>query len=393
MPTKKRSTGKLSRRDFLKVGAVAGGSAIMAACAPGGGGGGSAGDLPDLTSGESIPLDDLIAAAQTEGQLTTIALPHDWANYGEIISTFKSKYGLTINELNPDAGSADELEAIRANKESKGPQAPDVIDIGIGHTATAMADGLVAKYKVSTWDSIPDDAKDPNGFWWGEYYGVLAFEVVKPDIENTPQDWEDLLKPEYKGRVAMAGDVLKSNQAVQTVMAAGLARSGGDIEKAPEAGLQFWKEMVDSGNFIPVIADQGRIAQRETLIVMEWDYLALANRDALAGNPELDIVVPKSGVLAGPYAGGISAYAPHPYAARLWWEFVMSDEGQNLYLKGYAHPIRYNDMAARGVIPADLAAKLPPAENYERATFLSVEQLQASNAYITENWRRVVYGE
>ena len=393
MPTNKRSTGKLSRRDFLKVGAVAGGSAIMAACAPGGGGGGSAADLPDLTSGESIPLDDLIAAAQTEGQLTTIALPHDWANYGEIISTFKSKYGLTINELNPDAGSADELEAIRANKDSKGPQAPDVIDIGIGHTATALADGLVANYKVSTWDSIPDDAKDPNGFWWGEYYGVLAFEVVKPDIENTPQDWEDLLKPEYKGRVAMAGDVLKSNQAVQTVMAAGLSRSGGDIEAAPEAGLQFWKEMVDSGNFIPVIADQGRIAQRETLIVMEWDYLALANRDALGGNPELDIVVPATGVLAGPYAGGISAYAPHPYAARLWWEFVMSDEGQNLYLKGYAHPIRYNDMAARGVIPADLAAKLPPAENYERATFLSVEQLQASNAYITENWRRVVYGE
>lgn len=393
MPKNKRSTGKLSRRDFLKVGAVAGGSAIMAACAPGGGGGGSAGDLPDLTSGESIPLDDLIAAAKTEGQLTTIALPHDWANYGEIISTFKAKYGLTINELNPDAGSADELEAIRANKESKGPQAPDVIDIGIGHTATALADGLVAKYKVSTWDSIPDDAKNPDGFWWGEYYGVLAFEVVKPDIENTPQDWEDLLKPEYKGRVAMAGDVLKSNQAVQTVMAAGLARTGGDIEAAPEAGLQFWKEMVDSGNFIPVIADQGRIAQRETLIVMEWDYLALANRDALGGNPELDIVVPKSGVLAGPYAGGISAYAPHPYAARLWWEFVMSDEGQNLYLKGYAHPIRYNDMAARGVIPADLAAKLPPAENYERATFLSVEQLQASNAYITENWRRVVYGE
>ncbi|MDL1945005.1 ABC transporter substrate-binding protein [Chloroflexi bacterium CFX2] len=322
-----------------------------------------------------------------------VALPHDWANYGEIISTFKAKYGLTINELNPDAGSADELEAIRANKDSKGPQAPDVIDIGIGHTRTALADGLVAKYKVATWDSIPDDAKDPDGYWWGEYYGVLVFEVVKPDIVNTPQDWEDLLKPEYKGRVAMAGDVLKSNQAVQTVMAAGLARTGGDIEKAPEAGLQFWKEMVASGNFIPVIADQGRIAQRETLIVMEWDYLALANRDALAGNPELEIVVPKSGVLAGPYAGGISAYAPHPYAARLWWEFVMSDEGQNLYLKGYAHPIRYNDMAARGVIPADLAAKLPPAEAYERATFLTVDQLQASNAYITENWRRVVYGE
>ena len=46
-----------------------------------------------------------------------------------------------------------------------------------------------------------------------------VFEVAKPAIENTPQDWEDLLKPEYKGKVAMAGDVLKSNQSVMTVYA------------------------------------------------------------------------------------------------------------------------------------------------------------------------------
>jgi putative spermidine/putrescine transport system substrate-binding protein len=385
----KRLTGNVSRRDFLKVGAtVVGASAYLAACAPGGGGAAAG---PDLTSGNSIPLDDLIAAAKTEGELTTIALPHDWANYGEIIETFKSKYGLKVNELNPDAGSADELAAIEANKESKGPQAPDVIDVGVGHTANAMAKGLVAKYKVATWDSI--EMKDPDGYWWAEYYGALAFEISKPAIENSPQDWEDLLKPEFKGKVAMAGDVLKSNQSVMTVFASGLSRAGGDKTKAAEMGLQFWKEMNDAGNFIPVIADQGKIAQGETPLVIEWDYLALANRDSLAGNPEIEIVVPKTGVIAGPYAGGISAYAPHPYAARLWWEFVMSDEGQLLYLKGYAHPIRFNDMASRGVIPADLAAKLPPAESYANATFLSVEELQAATTYITENWRKVVYGE
>lgn len=385
------SSKKVSRRDFLKLGAaVTGASAYLAACGPQAEEP-AAVNMPDLTSGNSIPLDDLIAAAKAEGELTTIALPHDWANYGEIIETFKSKYGLKINELNPDAGSADELEAIRANKESKGPQAPDVVDIGVGHTATAMTDGLLAKYKVADWDTI--EMKNPDGFWWAEYYGVLVFEVVKPDIEESPKDWEDLLKPEYKGKVAMAGDVLKSNQSVQTVLAAGLSRTGGDIEKAPEAGLQFWKEMVDAGNFIPVISDQGRIAARETLITMEWDYLALANRDALAGNPELEIVVPDSGVIAGPYAGGVSAYAPHPYAARLWWEFVMSDEGQNLYLKGYAHPIRFNDMVSRGVVPQEMLDKLPPAEAYQKATFLTVDQLQTANLYITENWRSVVYGE
>jgi putative spermidine/putrescine transport system substrate-binding protein len=380
----------MTRRQFLKLSATAGGAAFLAACA-GGQATPEAAALPDLTSGNTIPMEALTAAAKTEGQLTTIALPHDWANYGEIIETFKTKYGLKINELNPDAGSADELEAIRANKESKGPQAPDVIDIGVGHTATAMKDGLVAKYKVSTWDSIP--MKDENGFWWAEYYGVLTFEVVKDQIQTIPQDWEDLLNPEYKGKVAMAGDVLKSNEAVMTVFASGLSRSGGDIDKAAEAGLQFWKEMNDAGNFIPVIADQGKIAAGETPLTVEWDYLALANRDALAGNPEIEVVVPKTGVVAGPYAGGISAYAPHPYAARLWWEFVMSDEGQNLYLKGYAHPIRFNDMVKRGVVPQEMLDKLPPAEAYEAAVFLPVEKLTEVNEYITTNWRKVVFGE
>jgi putative spermidine/putrescine transport system substrate-binding protein len=380
----------ISRRQFLKMSALTGGAALLAACAPKATTP-EAAALPDLTSGNTIPMDQLIAAAKTEGTLTTIALPHDWANYGEIISTYKSKYGLAVNELDPNAGSSDELTAIENNKDSKGPQAPDVVDIGVGHTVNAMAKGLLAKYKLSTYDTI--EMKDPDGYWWAEYYGVLAFEVISDAFSKVPQDWEDLLDPEYKGKVAMAGDVLKSNESVMTVFGAGLSRSGGDVTKAAEMGLQFWKEMNDAGNFIPVIADQGTIAQGETPLTVEWDYLCLANRDKLAGNPDLEVVVPKSGVIAGPYAGGISAYAPHPYAARLWWEFVMSDEGQNLYLKGYAHPIRFNDMVKRGVVPQEMLDKLPPAENYAKATFLSVDQLQAATKTITENWRKVVFGE
>jgi len=385
MSSERRPIGSMSRRDFLKLAGLTGGAALLASCAPA------------ATEATPFPLtmdmDELVKLAKEEGQLTTIALPHDWANYGEMIETFKAKYGLTVNELNPDAGSADEIEAIKANKDSGGPQAPDVIDVGVGYGEQLVTDGVVAAYKVADWATIPESAKNADGYWWAEYYGVLVFEVSKPAIENTPQDWEDLLKPEYKGKVAMAGDVLKSNQAVQTVMASGLSRTGGDIAKAPEAGLQFWKEMNDAGNFIPVIADQGKIAQGETPIVMEWDYLALANRDSLAGNPELEIVVPATGILAGPYIGGISAYAPHPAAARLWWEFVMSDEGQNIYLKGYAHPIRFNDMVARNVVPQEMLDKLPPAQVYEKAVFLTVNELTASKTYITENWRKVVYGE
>ena len=138
---------------------------------------------------------DLVKAAKAEGSLTVIALPHDWCNYGEAISAFSAKYGITVNELNPDAGSADEIEAIKANKDNKGPQAPDVIDVGYGFGPQLIEEGLVQPYKVSTWDSIPDDSKDPDGYWYGDYYGVLAFEVNSDVVTNVPQDWSDLLKP------------------------------------------------------------------------------------------------------------------------------------------------------------------------------------------------------
>lgn len=332
----------------------------------------------------------LLALAQAEGELTVIALPHDWASYGEIIETYKTKYNMKVNELNPSAGSMDELEAIRANKDSKGPLAPDVIDIGWRYTRTAMEEGLVAPYKVADWESIPITAKDPDGYYWGNYFGVLAFEVNADLIKPIPEDWEDLLKPEYRGKVALAGDVMKSNQAVMTVMAAGLSGTGGDIETAPDAGLQFWKEMKDGGNFISLMADRNTIISGETPITIEWDYLALANRDALAGNPHLEVVIPRTGVLGGPYAAAISAYAPNPAAARLWSEFLMSDEGQILFLKGYAHPIRYLDLVSRNVIPENLAAKLPTAERYKNVIFLTVDQLVEATTYIRENWSSVV---
>ena len=151
-------------------------------------------------------MDKLVADAKAEGELTVIALPHDWCGYGAVIDGFKAKYGLKVNELNPDAGSGDEIEAIKANKGNKGPQAPDVIDVGLGFGPSAKKDGLLQPYKVSTWASIPDSAKDAEGFWYGDYYGVLAFEVNADIVKKIPQDWPDLLAADYKNMVALGGD-------------------------------------------------------------------------------------------------------------------------------------------------------------------------------------------
>lgn len=338
------------------------------------------------TSTDSIST--LIAAAQQEGALNVIALPRDWANYGELIDTFKKKYNIQVNEINPDASSAEELEALRAARNYPTAQAPDVIDVGFIFGESAKADGLIAPYKVAMWDSIPDNLKDADGYWYGGYYGVLVFEVNRNLIDNAPQDWADLLRPEYQGKVALAGDPRKSAQAINAVHAAALA-NGGSLDNA-EPGLQFFDQLNKAGNFVPVIAKPSTLASGETPITIRWDYNALPNRDAAGDNPKIEVVVPKSGVLAGTYVQAISAFAPHPNAARLWMEFLFSDEGQKIWLKGYAHPIRFADLVQRKAIPENLLQKFPDPALYERAAYPSTAQLDAAKKTITEGWDRVV---
>src|SRR6185369_6361116 len=131
------TTRNMTRRRFLKFSTAAGFGALLAACgttaptgAPAAGGGGG--------------MDALVEAAKKEGELTVIALPNDWSNYGEMKEKFKAKYPfLKLNDLNPDAGSADEVEAIKANKDNKGPQAPDVIDVGFAFGESSKKDGLL----------------------------------------------------------------------------------------------------------------------------------------------------------------------------------------------------------------------------------------------------------
>jgi putative spermidine/putrescine transport system substrate-binding protein len=335
-------------------------------------------------------MSQLVSAAKQEGQLTTIALPHDWCGYGELISSFKQKYGLKVNELNPDAGSGDEIEAIKANKGSKGSQAPDVIDVGLSFGPSAKKDGLLMPHKVATWATIPDDQKDAEGYWYGDYYGVLAFEINADIVKKVPRDWDELLKPEYKKSVALAGDPRTSNRAIQGVLAAGLAMTKGKMAGAAEAGLKFFSDLNKAGNFVPVIGKVASLAQGTTPIIIRWDYNALFDRDTLKENPRVEVVVPKSGVVAGVYVQAISAFAPHPNAAKLWMEHLYSDEGQVALLKGYCHPIRFQDLVKNKKVPVDLLAKLPPAESYEKAVFPTLEQQAKAKEIITKQWDSVV---
>jgi putative spermidine/putrescine transport system substrate-binding protein len=204
-------------------------------------------------------------------------------------------------------------------------------------------------------------------------------------VENSPADWSDLLKDEYESQVALAGDPRLSSQAINAVFAASLA-NGGSLDDASK-GLDFFKELNDKGNFVPVIGKTGTVAQGETPIRIAWTYNALGDRDTLAGNPEIEVVVPASGRFAGVYVQAISAYAPHPNAAKLWMEYLYSDEGQNLWLEGYCHPIRYDALVEANKVPQ---AQLDALPDVVGAQFPTLDQINAAAELITTKWDEVV---
>jgi putative spermidine/putrescine transport system substrate-binding protein len=339
----------------------------------------------------SVPA-DLVKACKAEGMLSIIATPASWANYGEIFELFKATTGVELNSLDENAGSADEIAAIEANKGNTGPQAPDIVDVGYAYGQQGIDGGYYQPYKVTTWDKIPDTvlglpAKDPTGLWTGGYYGVMVLEVNTAVVKNVPQNWADLLKPEYKGQIALTGDPRSSNQAAQSVFAASLA-NGGSLDDV-QPGLDFFKQVNEAGNFVPVIAKVGTIAQGATPIVLAWDYNAFGDKDSLAGNPPLEIVYP-SPTIASMYVQAISAYAPHPNCAKVWMEILHSDEGQLAWMKGYAHGVQQADMESRGVIPADLKAKLPSSSAFASAVSPSPDQLTAARDAIKSGWDSTV---
>jgi putative spermidine/putrescine transport system substrate-binding protein len=326
-------------------------------------------------------LATLVKNAKKEGKLNTIALPPDWANYGEIMTTFSKKYGIPIDNQNPNGSSAQENEAVRSLKGDS--RAPDVVDVGPAFAVSGTAEGLYGKYFPSTFSTIPRSMKDTRGFWYGDYWGAISFGYNQNLIPNPPKTWKDLLKPEYKGKVALNGSPLTSNSAVAGVFAASLGNGGSVRDVGP--GIDFFSQLKKSGNFIPVGTTPQTVASGQTPISIDWDYNNLAY---VAEFPAArwKVNIPSDGVYGGYYAQAINASAPHPWAARLWEEFLYSDQGQVLFLKGFAHPARFNDLAKRKKLPKALLNALPAPGLYANAKFASLTQQSAGKAKIATDW-------
>src|SRR4051794_36210128 len=321
----------ISRAQMLKrSAAAAAGLTILASPAAAFAARGRAGAAPPL-KGKSVSLKEMLAEAKKEGGLNTIALPPDWANYGEMMSTFSKKYGIKIDNANPDGSSAEENQAIRSLKGDS--RAPDVVDVGVAFAVSGAAEGLYAKYFVSTFSTIPRAMKDTRGLWWGDYWGAISIGYNANLISNPPKTWKDLLKPEYKGKVAMNGSPLTSNSAVSGVIAASIGNGGSVKDVGP--GIDFFATLKKSGNFIPVGTTPQTVASGQTPISIDWDYNNLAYTKEFPA-ARWAVTIPSDGVYGGYYAQAVNPAAPPPYAARPWAEVIFPDPGPNLLPRGRA---------------------------------------------------------
>jgi len=323
----------------------------------------------------------LVDQAKKEGTLNVIALPPDWANYGAIIKGFQAKYGLQVDSAQPDASSADEITAAKNLKGQS--KAPDVFDLGV--TVANANTTMFAPYKVATFNDVPALLKDPNGLRVSDYGGYMSIGYDAGKVP-APKTVADLLKPAYKGKVALNGDPTKAGSAFSGVVMAALAQGGtaNDISK----GVDFFKALKTAGNFLPVDPTPATIKSGQTPVVLDWDYLNVAQGKKLTGTMNWKTMVPAGAVVGGYYMQAINKAAPHPAAARLWEEYLYSDEGQNLWLKGAARPVREAAMVAAGTIDKAAYAALPKAVG--TPAFLTKEQNDKANAYLTANWAKAI---
>jgi len=299
---------------------------------------------------------DLEAAAKTEGAVNSVGMPDDWANWKGTWTDLTAKYGLV--HMDTDMSSAQEVAKFDAEKDNA---SADIGDVGAAFGPIAVAKGVTQPYKPTTWDQVPDWAKDKDGHWALAYTGTIAFIVNKKLLHGSdvPKSWADLKTGKYKVTI---GDVSTAAQAANGVLAAAIAMKGDETNIAP--GLQLFTELAKQkrlGINNPTIQT---MEKGEVEVGVVWDFNGLSYKAKMANPDDYVVLIPSDGSVISGYTTIINKYAKHPNAAKLTREYIFSDAGQINLANGNARPIRADHLK----LPPEVQAKLLPNEQYKNVT-------------------------
>ncbi|XGB43350.1 MAG: extracellular solute-binding protein [Nodosilinea sp. LVE1205-7] len=321
-----------SRRGFIKYSAGFGSGVLLAqlgSCAskPGG-------NTVALTLEDWAKPADVTRAKDQVKEFITYGMPDDWANYGEVRKKFAEKYGFEFQHQDTDMSSLEEITKFDAEKSN--PKAM-VADIGMLYGPLAEQRSVVPSYLPANAAALPIGFKATSGGWVATFVGVPAIVVNTDVIKTVPRTWADLAKPEYQGKIG-AIDPTKSGTAATSFLSWVYASGGDESNMAPGVGIA--KKIV--ANFAAPEGNAQTLEKGEVPIQIKYDY----NCNAAAAK------VKEKGIKAEVVIPGVSIYAPSALmlnkyhvnkmdAAKLFVEYVLSDEGQEIFAKFGARPIRY----------------------------------------------------
>jgi len=302
--------------------------------------------------------------------------PPEWANWEKIHESFQKAAGVRVPPDNKNSGQA--LTALISEKDNP---IADVVYYGIVFGPQAVEKDLVEGYKPPHFDEIPDELKDPDGKWMTLHYGAIAFIVNTDVLGNTPvpTSWEDLLKPEYKGKVGFL-DPTSAAVGYSVITAANLAM-GGTLDDW-DKGIDYLKRLEANGAIHPKQTANAKVMKGEIPILIDADFngYKMKHND----NAPIEVVIPAEGSLKIPYVISLVKNAPHEENAKKYLDYLLSDEGQSLFADGFVQPIRNVD------IPQETKEKFLPDSDYERAMNVDFIKMNDVQDNAIERWKNEV---
>lgn len=299
--------------------------------------------------------------------------PPEWADWASMLRAIETHTGIRLPHDNKNSGQT--LSQLIAERSAP---VADIAYFGISFGISAAEEGVLEPYRPALWDEIPEGLRDPEGRWHTTHSGTLGLFVNVDALGGAPvpQCWADLHDPVYRG---MVGYLDPSSAFVGYVGAVAVNLAlGGDLDNFDPA-IEYFRTLRANDPMVPLQTSYARVVSGEMPILFDYDFNAYRARYNEDG--EFAFVIPCEGSVVVPYVLGLVANGPNPERGQQVLDFILSDEGQAIWTNAYLRPVRDIDL------PAEVAERFLPAEDYARARTVDYAAMAAAQAAFAERYR------